>query len=309
VTGGAGFIGNAVTAELLRHGYEVTVLDIAVPHVEHKGLNYINADVLDINVVRRVLIDYNIDSVIHLVGLPEVKKCQENPDLSFKLNTYSVQNVIEAMRLVACRKIIFASSATVYGNPDRNPVKETDLPNPTSIYGYHKFMGELVVRSYAKEYDIKGVILRLFNVFGGNPVRGKDVISVFLRKIKEKKPLTVYGPNKFRDFINVDEVAQIISASLLKMEEITCEDPVPIINVGSGEPLKIVEIANFIEKNVTDPIEIKIIDTEDDGTGFYADISKLVGLIRLKPKPSKTAVFEYIKSVLRSQQGEMKCDK
>jgi len=301
ITGGAGFIGSYIAKELLRRNYDVVILDIVPPHFHHDRLTYISGDVLDTEFVRNILIEYEIDAIIHLVGLPVVSQCKKNPDLSFKLNALSVQSIMEAMRLSLCERVIFASSAAVYGIPNKNPVKETDSLVPNTLYGYHKLIGELAIRAYAHEYGIKGVILRLFNVFGSDPSIGKDVISIFLRKVINREKLTIYDPNKYRDFIHVDDVARVFETCLRKMDLLfeNTENKITVFNVGTGSYLKIIEIVDIIRDVIDTPINTEIIRTNDDGTGYFADITKMMRELNIKPKDARTAVTEFIRETLK----------
>src|SRR5437899_7197606 len=116
VIGGSGFIGSTVVKGLANKGIEAVCYDLI--HTDSNGEkgNWIRADILEMQSIERIFFEYNIESIVHLVGLPAIDYCQKNPHFSFLLNVMSVQNTLEAMRMADIPKIVFASSATVYGN-------------------------------------------------------------------------------------------------------------------------------------------------------------------------------------------------
>src|SRR2546427_1038898 len=176
VIGGSGFIGSVVVHSLSGRGVESVGYDLIHTNSADYQKNWIRADILEVQSIERVFFEYNIDSIIHLVGLPAIDLCQKNPHFSFLLNVMSVQNTLEAMRMADIPRIVFASSATVYGNHSDKALKETDKTSPTTVYGWHKLMAENAIQSFGDAYGINTTILRLFDVYGGDPKLGKEVI-------------------------------------------------------------------------------------------------------------------------------------
>ncbi len=214
VIGGSGFIGSVVVQSLSRKGVEAIGYDLIHTNSADFQKNWIRADILDIQSIERIFFEYNIDSIVHLVGLPAIDLCQKNPHFSFLLNVMSVQNTLEAMRMADIPRIVFASSATVYGNHSDKPLKETDKTHPTTIYGWHKLMAENAIQAFGDAYGIKSTILRLFNVYGGDPKLGKEVISIFINRGLRGEPLVVKGPEKYRDFVHIEDVAEAFAKSV-----------------------------------------------------------------------------------------------
>src|SRR2546425_7533213 len=160
VIGGSGFIGSTVVKSLAAKNIEAVCYDLI--HTDSNGdkNNWIRADILELQSIERIFFEYNIDSIIHLVGLPAADQCAKNPHFSFLLNVMSVQNTLEAMRIADIPKIVFASSATVYGNHSDKALTEDDPTRPGTVYGYHKLVAEQAIRSYSENYGIKSVALR-----------------------------------------------------------------------------------------------------------------------------------------------------
>jgi len=208
VIGASGFIGGKTLNELFARDSRTISYDKIKPSIMGKSNGWIEGDILDLSSIKKVCLNCKIDTVLHFVGLPEIGSCQRNPHLSFLLNVVSVQNTLEAMRIADIKKIVFASSASVYGILRSEPISEIDKANPNTIYGHHKLIAENVIKSYSEQYGLDYVIFRLFNVYGSEPSLGKDVISIFLRRALRGEPLVVKGLGKFRDFVHVGDVAK-----------------------------------------------------------------------------------------------------
>jgi UDP-glucose 4-epimerase len=286
VVGGSGFIGSEVTKALVKNGIDTISCDLIQPSIAD-GSKWMRADILELTSIERILFEYEVDMIIHLVGLPAIEYCEKNPHFSFLLNVASVQNTLEAMRKADVKKIIFASSAAVYGLHADEPLRETKITAPKSIYGYHKLIAEETIKAYNRSYGISYVILRLFNVYGGNPYSGKDVISIFIRRAIKNEPLLVKGPRKFRDFVHVNDVAKAFLASL--REDVLNE----VINIGTGEKTTLGDVAQHIKEYFNN---VKIIEeqTADDGTGLYADISKAKSVLKFEPIRSREGIGSHI---------------
>lgn len=287
IVGGSGFIGSETYRLLVKKGLAPVSFDKMPTNENNESWKYVTGDILDLPSVERMLSEYSPDTVVHLVGLPIIETCEKNPNLSFLLNVKSVHNTLEAMRLHDAKKIIFSSSATIYGTSQSAPIKEKDFPLPETVYGYHKLVAEQLIKSYAQSYGISYMILRLFNVYGANPITGKEVLSVFIRKALKGEPLVVRGPRKFRDFIHVDDVA----LAFLKAQETNGSNNV--LNIASGTRVTLGEIAEMIREYFPE-VEIVEEPAEDDGTGLQADISKARKVLGFESNPPETGIPSYI---------------
>jgi UDP-glucose 4-epimerase len=286
VTGGSGFIGHKVVENLIRFGSQALSLDVISSSLNCHA-NCIVADVMDLPTIDRILSEYDCGSIIHLVGLPHIGSCHKDPYTSFRLNVLSVQNILEAMRKNDTKKIVFASSAAVYGYSSVVPIKETDIASPNTIYGYHKLIAEETIKSYCNSYGLSFVILRLFNVYGGDPGSGKDVISLIIKAALNGDSFHVNGPKKFRDFVDVDGVAEVfVKAAINNVLN-------KVVNVGTGKSLTLQEMAE-IARTTFPSLTVKYEYTDDDGTGLFADISLVRSLFNFSPRDPREGITSYM---------------
>lgn len=281
VIGGSGFIGSSIVKALADTNEETICYDLIHTDAASAKSHWIRADILELQSIERIFFEYKIDSIIHLVGLPAIDYCQKNPHFSFLLNVMSVQNTLEAMRIADIPKIVFASSATVYGNHSGKALTEDDPTRPGTVYGYHKLVAEQAIRSYSENYGIKSVALRLFNVYGGNPKLGKEVISVMINRALRNEPLLVKGPDKFRDFVHIDDVAE----SFVKAIDSNHSNGVTV-NIGSGTKTTLREVASIVSSHFP---AAKVVEEQspDNGTGLWASMSyakELLGFTSRQPK-------------------------
>jgi UDP-glucose 4-epimerase len=275
VAGGSGFIGSYIVKKLNENGISVTILD--QKELNNNYGSFVKADINDLDVLSKVMTNNNLTAVVHLVGFPNVGDCEKDPLMSFKLNTLSTQNVVEAMRKTDVEKIVFASSASVYGYYVKGKVDEKAMPRPDTMYGLHKLFSEQIIKSYGVKYGIKYVILRLFNVYGGDPTSRSDVVSLFIKQVLNRRPLVLMGAKKFRDFIHVEDVAQAFLMS--------CDTKIEnkVLNIGSGIKTTLERLANIF-KNVVPDVQIIKKDAPDDGTGIFADITLARRLLAFNPR-------------------------
>ncbi|MBP0015945.1 MAG: NAD-dependent epimerase/dehydratase family protein [Cyanobacteria bacterium SBLK] len=245
VTGGAGFIGSHVTEQLLANGDRVTAIDNFSTGkrsnlAEHSRLNIIKKNILDCLPEE---INSPVDGIAHLAATPSVQSSWLEPQEAHNNNLSTTVAVIQLCRKLQCPRLVFASSAAVYGMPQTLPIAEDHPTQPISPYGLQKLTGEGYGRLFAEKYGFTFVSLRLFNVFGDrqdshSPYSG--VISKFLEAMKQNTPITVYGKgSQTRDFISVRDVAiafkQALTLSLPANQEL-------ITNIGTGRSLSLLEL-------------------------------------------------------------------
>ncbi|WHH58343.1 SDR family oxidoreductase [Petroclostridium sp. X23] len=220
VTGGAGFIGSNIVDELVRQKQKVVVLDnLSTGTLENlKGsigkVKFIQGDITDLNTCREAM--KNVDYVIHQAALPSVKRSIDDIVLSNVTNIQGTLNILEAAKQEQVKKVVFASSSSVYGNTEVLPKAENMRPDPLSPYALQKLTGEMYCRIFYQIYGVKTVCLRYFNVFG--PRQSPDseysaVIPIFINRMLHKMNPVIYGDgNQSRDFTYVDNV---VKANLL----------------------------------------------------------------------------------------------
>jgi UDP-glucose 4-epimerase len=213
VTGGTGFIGNHVVNKLLAHGVDVRILDMLAPPVEREHVEFTKGSILNIDDVRTSL--NRVDVVIHLAAVADVKDVYNEPHYSEEINVRGTANVLEAMRQVGQKRIVFGSTTWVYSDVVETDVDETTaLLPPSHLYTATKIAGEHYCRSYSQLYGLEPTILR-FGIPYGPGARPGAVIPIFVDKAVKGDPLTLQGDGlQFRKFIYVEDLAEGIVAGL-----------------------------------------------------------------------------------------------
>ena len=241
VTGGAGFIGFHLCKQLTNFGLDVTIYDnLSSGKMENvkdvPKAKFVKGDILDL---KKLCNMEKTDVIFHLAAQVVVPYSMENPTEDFETNARGTLNVLEKARKDDSR-LVFASSAAVYGNPTQMPTSESYGFHPFSCYGLSKVVGEEYCQMYANQYGLDITILRFANVYGS---RCHGVINDFLDKLtKNPKKLEIIGTGQqSRDFVNVaDTVNAIVSAA-------SRENAIgQTYNVGFGETTKIIDLAHMI---------------------------------------------------------------
>lgn len=258
VTGVAGFIGSHLAQILLERGDKVLGIDNFYSGTEEniKYLNscdknnqftFIEADIRDFDKINQIIKIYNIDQIYHLAAIVSVQESIENPLLSNEVNVKGTLNILEASRKNDVKRVVFSSSAAVYGDEPTLPKDENSITKPISPYGYEKLMGEYYMKLYNELYDLETVILRYFNVYGSRQNSKSDysgVISIFEESFKNAKSPNIYGNGQqYRDFVYVKDV---VKANIKAMNTTTLSGK--IICVGTGKKTSINDIVEFLNK-------------------------------------------------------------
>ncbi len=261
VTGGAGYIGSHVAAELVKEGYSVRIFDDfsngLQKRVDGKFRDIINGNILD----REKLIHamQGIDSVIHLAAKKAVEESVKNPLKYYENNVGGTLNVLAAMSIKEVKKIVFSSSAAVYSPNDRDAVEETDLTVPLSPYGATKLLSEGLICSVGGAEKISHISLRYFNVIGsalpefGDNSKDNLVPKVFLSLKSGKRP-EIFGTDYptpdgtcIRDYIHVQDLAKAHVSALKKTESSYVST---VYNVGSGKGYSVREMMDQISETI-----------------------------------------------------------
>lgn len=172
--------------------------------------------------------------MVHLAAVSGLENCRRNPDGAVLTNVLGTRNVLEAARKFDIQRVVFTSSAAVYGMPVTTPVGEDHPLRPMNLYGVTKLAGESLMRAYYDVYGLETVVLRLRNVYGvGVFTRWRTVVPRFVRQAMEGKPLTVYGDGwQTRDFVHVLDVVEAIRLVLRAEKGIVAGET---FNVASGQ--------------------------------------------------------------------------
>jgi len=225
VTGAAGFIGSHTCEGLIQAGKTVMGIDNLstgkLSNLEgiakEKRFSFHQADICHEDVMKTILYDFQPDAVIHLAALVSVPIAEANPEENYRINVLGTKSVARASLKVSARRIVFASSAAVYGNSEQLPLSEAGPTQPINHYGNAKLEAEDILLALQNQDGITSTCLRFFNVYGprqdpSSPYSG--VISIFADHCATRRPVTVYGNGKqTRDFISIRDITRAIIAS------------------------------------------------------------------------------------------------
>lgn len=250
VTGGAGFIGSHIVKELVRQGQKVTVLDDLsggklenLVSVQNK-ITFMKGDICEFSTVLKAC--HETHFVLHLAALISVAESMAKPQETARINVQGTVNVLEAARQCGVKRVVFSSSAAVYGTRPELPYKETTPIDCQSPYAWSKQAGAELCQLYTKAYGLEAVALRYFNVFGPgqNPNSAyAAVIAKFMQLAVENQPLGIdWDGLQSRDFVSVKDVVQANLLAAMKGV------PGEIYNVASGRTYTLLELADTIEK-------------------------------------------------------------
>ena len=284
VTGGAGFIGSHTVVELLKEDYDVVVVDNLsnsnpesmrrVQEITGRNFQFYNADVADSIAMENIFLQENIEAVIHFAGYKAVGESVEKPLKYYQNNIESTLTLLEVMRRHNVQKIIFSSSATVYGDPASVPIDESFPLGATNPYGRTKLMIEEIMRDVAASEDNwKIVLLRYFNPVGahesgkiGEDPKGiPNNLTPYITQVAIGKleALNVFGDDYdtvdgtgVRDYIHVVDLAKGHVAALKRID--VMPDGAEVYNLGTGEGYSVLQVLKAFEKAVGKEIPYKI---------------------------------------------------
>jgi UDP-glucose 4-epimerase len=195
-----------------------------------------------------------VDRVVHLAALTSVQESIRDPVSTTEVNVIGTLNVLEVAKKLKAERVVFASSAAVYGKPRMFPIAEDASISPISPYGASKAASELYFRAFEENHGIETVSLRYFNVYGPRQTPGEyaGVISIFSKRALNQQPLQIYGNgSQTRDFIFVSDVVDATVAALKK----NLRDRV--FNIASGTETTVLELAKTIQRNAGSRSELK----------------------------------------------------
>ncbi len=251
VTGGSGFIGSNIVKFLVDHGYYVRVIDNLssgyiiniASFITDRKVEFVGGDIRDYLVLNKAMKD--VDVVFHLAASVGRQRSLVNPQLDSEVNLIGTINVLEAMRNNDVHRIVYSSSAAMFGELVTPTIDENHPQNADSPYGVSKLAGEKMILAYSGIYDITGICLRYFNIYGVNQrfdMYG-NVIPIFAKRIYSGEPIIIYGDGKqTRDFVNVRDVAR---ANFLSSVEAKKTD---VFNLGSGGSITINSLAEMMQE-------------------------------------------------------------
>ena len=302
VTGGTGYIGSHTVVELLNEGYEVVIIDNLVNSSEdvidkietitNKKVKFYNNDCCDKKALKKIFKENkDIEAVLHFAGLKAVGESVSKPIMYYENNLYSTLSLISVMKEYNCKKIVFSSSATVYGDPKKLPITEdSEIGGTTNPYGTTKYFIERILNDiYISDKDFSIVLLRYFNpigahssgLIGENPNGIPNNLMPYIIKVAigELPILSVFGNDYdtkdgtgVRDYIHVVDLAK---GHIKALEKANKSTGVNVYNLGTGEGYSVLELINTFKKVNDIDVPFKIVDRRPgDIATCYADPSK-----------------------------------
>ncbi|EKD55087.1 MAG: hypothetical protein ACD_60C00027G0013 [uncultured bacterium] len=321
ITGAAGFIGSAVTLQLLAEGKTVVGIDNLnhyydvqlkkdrlAQYSSHPKFSFKRMDIVDRKAVSDLFLQYQFDVVIHLAAQAGVRYSLQNPAVYIDSNLVGFANILESSYQASIKHFVYASSSSVYGANLKLPFSEQDsVDHPLSLYAATKRANELLAHSYAHS-SLPCTGLRFFTVYGpwGRP---DMALFSFTRNILEDKPIPVFNQgNMMRDFTYVDDIvagivkvidqvpqkADVLSAS---HPAISHSAPYRIYNIGNHQPVKLKQYIAVLEKCLNKKARLEMMPMQaGDVPNTYADVSALENLIGALPHtPIETGIAKFVK--------------
>jgi UDP-glucose-4-epimerase GalE len=303
VAGGAGFIGAHTAKALAERGYLPVVYDnLTSGYAEAVRWGpLVQGDIKDQAALAAALTAHEVKSVIHFAGLIEVGRSTVRPDLFWEENVNGTASLLAAMRQTGVGRLVFSSSAAVYGQGGRGPldrIREGDVKDPASPYGDTKLACELLIAAHARAYGITSVALRYFNAAGADPSgeigeahepETHLIPLAIAAALGDGKPLTVFGADFdtpdgscLRDYVHVNDLA---AAHVAALEVSLPEGAFEAVNIGAGQGCSVFEVIAAVERALGVPVPHSVgARRAGDPPSLLADISRAADLLGWTPQ-------------------------
>lgn len=286
VTGGCGFIGSALVAELLGQGGEVHVLDNNSYGSRHTvripDERFHEVDILDRNAVARTMAAVRPDTVIHLAAIHFIPHCNQFPFESANVNLAGTANVLDAARDTGTvGKLLFASTAAVYPIVE-TAIAETHPLGPLDIYGLSKMIGERLCHEYHLATGVPTIVCRFFNAFGPNETNPHLIPEIQSQILSGKRSLRLGNLDPKRDFIHTHDMSRAVTALLGRFEA-----GYDVFNLGRGEEYSVREIVAAFARELGEPVEIEVDPArvrKVERMHLLADMTKLKSFTGWEPR-------------------------
>lgn len=300
VTGGAGYIGSIVTEELFKDGYEVIVLDNLQkghPEAVAPGILFVQADLTNYQALEAVFSRYKIDTVMHMAAETEVETSMVDPRKHYRDNVAAGLTLLEAMLSHDVKRIIFSSSAAIYGEPQSAIIEETHSQIPINAYGETKLIFERTLGWYQRAYGLQYICLRYFNAAGASQLHGEDhrpethlIPKVMKAILSGDNTVNVFGADYatsdgscIRDYVHVIDIARAHILAMMRLKDLSGK----AFNLGSGEGYSVLEVTKAIERVCGQPLNIKICPRRyGDPARLVASSKRARELLEWKPQYS-----------------------
>lgn len=300
VTGGAGYIGSHTIRALKKTGFNVVILDnLSTGHREAvEDFEFIEGDLADVNLLNEIFSKNSFDAVVHFAGSIEAGESMTDPRRFFNNNLVNGINLLNVMVDHGVKKIVFSSSAAIYGEAEKIPVKEDDEKCPTNYYGLTKWMFEQVLEAYDHAYGIKSVSLRYFNAAGADPSGeiGADhkhkthlITLVLLTALGKRNSISIFGTDYktkdgtgVRDYVHVSDLAD---AHVLALNYLGKEKKSNYFNLGNEKGTSVLEVIEEAKKITGKKINVvKESRREGDPDMLVASSKKAKKILEWNPR-------------------------
>ena len=308
VTGGAGYIGSHTVLNFLNKGYEIVVIDnLENGHIETintlkqiGNIHFVKGDLRNLDDVEAVFSNYQIDTVIHFAGFIQVEESVRNPEKYYKNNVLASINLFNTMVQHNVQKIVFSSSAAVYGEPVYTPIDEKHPKKPLNPYGENKSKVEEILKDYDSKYNLKSICLRYFNVAGADSLSRigewhepeTHLIPNILKSIFEKdKTFKIFGTDYdtfdgtcIRDYVNVEDLAEAHYLAYLYIKDNKKSE---IFNLGTENGSSVKEVFETVEEITGKKINVELTERRlGDAAILLANSSKAKEILKWSPEHS-----------------------
>lgn len=261
VTGGAGYVGSVCSDELIKQGHEVIVIDDlsagSRENVPSRAQLHV-MDIADVGRLRALLREQPVEAAFHFAAKALIPESVTDPSIFFKVNVSSALAMLDVLREEGVRKVIFSSTAAVYGDPVQIPIPEDHPKQPVNSYGETKLCFERALAWYAEAYGMSAVAFRYFNAAGASDLHGENhcpethiIPLLFEAALGERKHFTIYGQDWptpdgtcLRDYVHVVDIAHAHIAALSRMEAPGFES----YNIGTGRSFSVREVWQAVER-------------------------------------------------------------
>ena len=287
VTGGAGYIGAHVVKSLLENKFKVVIVDDLSTGLKRKvpqNVVFEKIDIAETSKLAQIMKSHKVEGVIHLAAKKAVGESMVNPSLYYKENIGGFISLLEAMSQADVKRIVYSSSAALYGTTTENKVTEKSTTNPESPYGETKLVGEWLLKADEKARQIKWIALRYFNVVGAaNPELGdtgvNNLVPMAFRALCNNQRPQVFGGDYatpdgscIRDYIHVSDLAD---SHLIAAQKLLNENYCGIINIGRGQGFSVKQVMDTISEVLGKNINYEVVDRRPgDPAQTIADVSK-----------------------------------
>ena len=326
VTGGAGYVGSTVSALLVQQGHQVVVVD-NLCHARREqvpaGVEFVEADIADCAVIEglfRRATDENasFDGVLHFAALIEAGESMKHPEVYFRNNTASTLALLEAVLACGPKRIVFSSTAAVYGEPETVPIPETAALRPTNTYGESKLLVEYMLGWFHKIHDLRSASLRYFNVAGAPETGGygsgivnsgeahepeSHLIPLILDvALGRRQAIKIFGEDYpthdgtcVRDYIHVSDLADAHLLALQALETPRAADHRLIYNLGNGAGFTVKEVIDSVRRVTGHPIPVEV-NPRRPGDPAFLIASSAKAIAELDWKPKYTQIDDIIRT-------------